>query len=239
MGFSVCSARFLMRFGGFLIWFLRKRSPPTFVRNTAIERIRKFFLWCKLDCKSFLNAFGLQNRQCCLRRLQWKRKEILRMLLGQIIDIWSNGHGRTRRLHSLDNSSNFLLRWRRQIKRNIRFLWFGHPRRNCKHFHAIYTFQRVCKVGSTLNGVERWNRGAGFKNCFGAASKKFTYFIIVVDSNENNDNWIIIITKIIMIIIKVPFFKYLVPSPLKVIWRHCNTTQTFGFAGMFPKSLWW
>ena len=145
MGFSVCSARFLMRFGGFLIWFLRKRSPPTFVRNTAIERIRKFFLWCKLDCKSFLNAFGLQNRQCCLRRLQWKRKEILRMLLGQIIDIWSNGHGRTRRFHSLDNSSNFLLRWRRQIKRNIRFLWFGHPRRNCKYFYATYSFNTSIK----------------------------------------------------------------------------------------------
>ena len=68
MGFSVCSARFLMRFGRFPLWFLRKRSPTAFVRNTAIERIRKFFLWGKLDCKSFLNAFGLKNCQCCLRR---------------------------------------------------------------------------------------------------------------------------------------------------------------------------
>ena len=27
---------------------------------------------CKLDCKSFLNAFGLKNRQCCQKRWQWK-----------------------------------------------------------------------------------------------------------------------------------------------------------------------
>ena len=41
------------------------------------------------------------------------------MLLGQIIDIWSNGQGRTIGFHALDNSCNLLLRWWRQIKRNI------------------------------------------------------------------------------------------------------------------------
>ena len=140
LGFSVCSARFLVRSGGFLLWFLWERSRPTFARNTVIERVIKFFCVCKLDCKS-LNAFGLKNCQRSLTRWKWKRKEIFRMLLGQIIAIWSNGHGRTRGFHALDNSCNFLLRWWRQIKRNIRFLWFGH----CKHFHAIYTFQCVRK----------------------------------------------------------------------------------------------
>ena len=41
--------------------------------------------------------------------------------LKQIIDVWFNGHGRTRGFRALDNSCNFLLRWQRQIKRNIRF----------------------------------------------------------------------------------------------------------------------
>ena len=140
MGFSVCSARFLAPSGGFLLWFLRKRSTYTFVKNTAIVPVINSFCMFKLDWKSFLNAFGLKNSQCYLRGWQWKRKEILRMLLGQIIDISSNGHGRSRGFYALDNSCNFLLRWQRQIKRNIRFLWFGHPRKNCKHFHAIYTF---------------------------------------------------------------------------------------------------
>ena len=81
------------------------------------ESNKGFFCVSKLDCKSFLNVFGLKNRQCCLRRWQWKRKETLRMLLGQIIDHWSNGHGRTRGFHALDSSCNFLLKWRRQIKR--------------------------------------------------------------------------------------------------------------------------
>ena len=44
MGFSVCSARFLVGSGGFLLWFLRKRNTPTFMRNTAIERVIKLFL---------------------------------------------------------------------------------------------------------------------------------------------------------------------------------------------------
>ena len=102
MGFAVCSARFLVRSGGFLFWFLRKRNTPTFVRNTVIEWVIKlFFCVCKLDCRSLLNPFDLKNRQCCLRRLPLKSKEILRMLLEQIIDIWPNGHGRTRGFQAL------------------------------------------------------------------------------------------------------------------------------------------
>ena len=46
MGFSVCSARFLVGFGGFLLWFLRKRNTSTFMRNIAIERVIKFFCVC-------------------------------------------------------------------------------------------------------------------------------------------------------------------------------------------------
>ena len=130
----------------------------------------------KLDCKSSLNAFGLKNCQCCLRRWQWNRKDILRMLLGQIIDIWSNRHGRTRGFHALDNSCNFLLRWRRQIKRNIRFFWFVNPKKNCKHFYAIYTFQCVRKVDGTLNDVERWKQRSRIWKLFWHSPKSFFLF---------------------------------------------------------------
>ena len=36
--------------------------------------------------------------------------------LKQIIDIWSNGYGRTKGFHVLDNSCNFLLRWGDKLK---------------------------------------------------------------------------------------------------------------------------
>ena len=81
MGFSVCSVRFLVGSGGFLLWFIRKRNTLTCMRNIATEWVTKFFCVCKFDCKSFLSAFGLKNRKCYLRRWQWKRKEILRLLL--------------------------------------------------------------------------------------------------------------------------------------------------------------
>ena len=88
-------ARFAMAFNGFFSLFCQvtfgfwwvpisvlteKKDTPTFVRSIAIEQVIKFFCVCKLDCKGFLNAFGLKNRKCCLRRGQWKRKEILRLL---------------------------------------------------------------------------------------------------------------------------------------------------------------
>ena len=82
MGFSVYSAKFLVASGGFLLCFLRKRNTPTFMRNIAIEPIIKFSCVCKLDCKSFLRAFGHKGRKCCLRRWQWKRKDFLRLPLG-------------------------------------------------------------------------------------------------------------------------------------------------------------
>ena len=44
-----------------------------------------FFCMFKLDWKSFLNAFGLKNRQSYLRGWQWKRKEILRMLWDKLL----------------------------------------------------------------------------------------------------------------------------------------------------------
>ena len=46
MGFSVCSARFLVPSGRFLLWFLRKRSTSTFVKNTAIVQVIKSFFVC-------------------------------------------------------------------------------------------------------------------------------------------------------------------------------------------------
>ena len=162
MGFNKFSSLFCKVLGAFwwvpIMVLTEKKYTYICEEHSDRESNKSFFCVWKLDCKSFLNAFDLKNRQCCLKKWQWKRKDILRMLLGQIIDIWSNGHGRTRGFHALDSSCNFLLRWRRQIERNIRFLWFGHPKRNCKHFHAIYTFQCVRKVGSTLNGVERWKQ---------------------------------------------------------------------------------
>ena len=44
MSFSVCSVRFLVGSGKFLLWFFRKRNGPTYMRNTAIERV--FFCVC-------------------------------------------------------------------------------------------------------------------------------------------------------------------------------------------------
>ena len=44
IGFSVCPGRFLVGSDGFLLWFLRKRNTPTFMRNTAIERVIKLSL---------------------------------------------------------------------------------------------------------------------------------------------------------------------------------------------------
>ena len=115
--------------------------------------------------------------------------------LKQIIDIWSNGHGGTRGFHAFDNSCNFLLRWRRQIKRN-----------------ATITFMRFIRWTALKDG----NRGAGFENVFGAAPRVFTYFIIVVSSNGNNNNWIIIITITIMITIKVLYWNIWPPHPRKL-----------------------
>ena len=125
--------------------------------------------------------------------------------LKQIIDIWSNRDGGTRGFHALDNSCNFLLRWRRKIKRN-----------------ATITFMRFISFNGSLKQVVPWtalkdgNRGAGFENVFGTAARVFTYFIIVVGSNGSNNNWIIIITIKIMIIIKVLFKNIWPPHPWKL-----------------------
>ena len=56
--FLVCSTRFLVSSGGFLLWFL------------AIKRVIKCLCVFKLDCKSFLSAFGLKSCKYCLRRRQ-------------------------------------------------------------------------------------------------------------------------------------------------------------------------
>ena len=81
IGFSVCSARFLVSSGSFLLWFFAKRNTPTFMKSIAIKRVLKCLYVFKLDCKSFLSAFDLKNCKYCLRRWQWKRKETLRLLL--------------------------------------------------------------------------------------------------------------------------------------------------------------
>ena len=179
MGFNEFFGLFCQVLGAFWwvpIMVLTENKYTYICEEQGDRASNKVFCVWKLNCKSLLNAFGLKNCQCFLRRWQWKRKEILRMLLGQIIDIWSNGHGRTRKFHELDNWCNFLLRWLTQIKRSIRFLWFGHPGRKCKHFHAIYTFQCVRKVGSVLNGAERWKQRCRIWKLFWRSPKSFYLF---------------------------------------------------------------
>ena len=51
MGFSVCSARFLVGSGEFLLWLLRKRNKPIFMAYIAIERVIKLFLCVNLIIK--------------------------------------------------------------------------------------------------------------------------------------------------------------------------------------------
>ena len=46
---------------------------------------------------------------------------------------------------------------------------------------------------------------------------------MITNINNNNDNK------------KVSFLNFLAPLPLKVIYQHYNTTETFGFSGMFLK----
>ena len=46
MGSSVYIVRFLVCFGGLLLWFLRKWNTPVFMRKIAIERVIKFFSMC-------------------------------------------------------------------------------------------------------------------------------------------------------------------------------------------------
>ena len=41
---SVCSAKFLVGSGGFLLWFFQKRNTPTFIRNIATEQVLMIFL---------------------------------------------------------------------------------------------------------------------------------------------------------------------------------------------------
>ena len=104
-------ARFVMSFNGFFclfcqvlgaLWWVSitvfTEKKYTYICEEHSDRASNkvgFFCVCKLDRRRLLNPFGLKNCQCCLRRLPLKSKEILRMLLGQIIDIWPNGHGRT------------------------------------------------------------------------------------------------------------------------------------------------
>ena len=63
---------------------------------------------------------------------------------------------------------------------------------------------RFRRFNASLKQVVPWtalkdeNRGAGFKNLFGAAPRVLTYFIIDVSSNGNKNDWIIIITIIVI-----------------------------------------
>ena len=68
MGVSVCSARFLVVSGGFLLWFLPQEYANIYEEQSDRASNKAFLCLCKLDCKSFLNAFGLKNRQCYLRK---------------------------------------------------------------------------------------------------------------------------------------------------------------------------
>ena len=92
-------ARFAMGFNGFFtmfsqvlgrFWWVPVMVPAEKIyayiyEEHTVRASNEVFCVCKLDCKSFLNAFGLKNRQYCLRRRQWKTflmKKILRLLLG-------------------------------------------------------------------------------------------------------------------------------------------------------------
>ena len=78
--------------------------------------------------------------------------------------------------------------------------------------------------------LKRWKQVLDLKTFFGASPRVFTCFIIAASSNGKNDNYNNNNDNN-----KGPFLKYLASSRLKVIRRYCNTTQTLGFAGMFPE----
>ena len=76
-------ARFAMGFNGFFSLFcqvlgrfwwvpvmvLTEREYAYIYEEQGDRASNKAFLWlCKLDCKSFLNVFGLKSRQCYLRK---------------------------------------------------------------------------------------------------------------------------------------------------------------------------
>ena len=76
-------ARFAMGFNGFFSLFCQvldrfwwvpimvlTEKEYAYIYEEQSDRASNQALLCvsKLDCKSFLNAFGLKNRQCCLRR---------------------------------------------------------------------------------------------------------------------------------------------------------------------------
>ena len=87
MGFNGFFGLFCQVLGAFWwvpIMVLMENKYTYICEEQGDRASNKVFCMCKLDCKSLLNAFGLKNCQCFLRRWQWKRKEILRMLLGQI-----------------------------------------------------------------------------------------------------------------------------------------------------------
>ena len=113
-GFFSLFCQVLVGFWWVPMMVLTEKNYTYICEENSNRASNKVFFLCKLDCQSFLKNFGLKNRHCCLRKWPWKRKEILRMLLRQIIDIWSNGHSRTRRFHALDNLCYFLLRWQRK-----------------------------------------------------------------------------------------------------------------------------
>ena len=62
---------------------------------------------------------------------------------------------------------------------------------------------RFIRFNASWTALKNVNRGAGFKNVFGAAPRVFIYSIIVVSSNGNNNNSVIFITILIMLKINV------------------------------------
>ena len=64
-----------------------KRLSSVYHTTKTIHHIHHLHLWeknflCvyKFYCKSFLRAFGVKNCKCYLRRWQWKKKGILKLL---------------------------------------------------------------------------------------------------------------------------------------------------------------
>ena len=71
IGFNGFFSLFCQVLGGFW-WFpimvLTEKKYTQIYEEHGDRASNKAFFVCKLDCKSFLNAFGIKNRQFCLRR---------------------------------------------------------------------------------------------------------------------------------------------------------------------------
>ena len=72
---SVCSAKFLVGSGGFLLWFFQKRNTSTFIRNIATEQVLMIFLCAQTWSEKFLEWFWPQKPQMLSKKMTLKKKK--------------------------------------------------------------------------------------------------------------------------------------------------------------------